>query len=88
VLNVYGFRPNDYSSSAVDEEGAPAIRETTFRDCSDNDDGYLMRLRHREHSKQSGSTSRSFEWDSNITDVSNMQCEKEYLHITSTDAGI
>jgi hypothetical protein len=39
VFDVYGFCPNDYSSSAIDEEGATALRETTVPDCLDNDGG-------------------------------------------------
>jgi hypothetical protein len=29
----------------------------------------------------------NFEWDSNVTDVSNVQLNKQVLHNTSTDAG-
>jgi hypothetical protein len=29
VVAVYGFGPNDYSLSGINEEGAPAICETT-----------------------------------------------------------
>jgi hypothetical protein len=32
VFDVSGFRPNDYSSSAIDEEGVSSLRETTVRD--------------------------------------------------------
>jgi hypothetical protein len=87
VFDVYGFCPNDYSSSAIDEEGAPALRETTIRDCSDSDGGYSIGCRRGVCSKQSTATSRSFEFDSNVIDVSDLHLEKRLLHNTSTDAG-
>jgi hypothetical protein len=88
VFDVYGFCPNNYFLSAIDEEGAPAIRETTVRDCSDSDGGYSIGCRRGDHSKQSAATSRSFECDSNVADVSDWQLEKHDLHNTSTDAGM
>jgi hypothetical protein len=39
VFNVYGFDPNDCSSSAINKEGASAIGEPTFLDGSDSDGG-------------------------------------------------
>jgi hypothetical protein len=39
VFDVYRFCQNDSSSSPIDEEGAPAIREKTFQGCSDIDGG-------------------------------------------------
>jgi hypothetical protein len=88
VFDVYGFCPNDYSLSAIDEEGASALRETTVRDCSDSDGGYSIGCRRGDRSKQSAATSRSFEFDSNVTDVSDGQLEKQDLHNISTDDGI
>jgi hypothetical protein len=87
IFDVYGSCPNDYSSSAIDEEGAPALRETTVRECSYNNGGYSIGWRRGDPSKQSAATSRSFEFDSNITDISDLQLEKQDLHSTSTDAG-
>jgi hypothetical protein len=87
VFDVYEFRPTDYSSSAIDEEGASALRETASRYCSESDGGYSIGWRSGDRSKQSAATSRSFEWNSNVTDVSDMQEEKHVLHSTSTDAG-
>jgi hypothetical protein len=80
--------PNDYLSSATAEEGAPAICETTFKDCSDSNGGKSIGCRRGDRSKQPTSTSRRFERVSNVTDVSDMQLEKQNLHTTSTDAGI
>jgi hypothetical protein len=87
VFNVDGFYSNDYSSSAIDEEGVPALRETTVRDCSDSDSGYSIGCRRDDPSKHFSATSRSFEFDSNVIDVSDQQLEKHSLHSTSTDAG-
>jgi hypothetical protein len=87
VFNVSGYCPNDYSSSAIDEKDVPALRETIVRDCSESDGGYSIGWRSGDRSKQSAATSRSFEWNSNVTDVSDMQEEKHVLHSTSTDAG-
>jgi hypothetical protein len=87
VFDVYGFCPNDYSSSAIDEEGAPALRETTIRDWLDSDGGYSIGCRRGDRLKQSAATSRNFEFDSNVTDVSDLQLEKQELHSTSTDDG-
>jgi hypothetical protein len=66
VFDVYGFCPNDYSSSAIDEEGAPALREATIQDCSDSDGGYSIGWRHSDPLNQFTATSRNFEFDSNI----------------------
>jgi hypothetical protein len=87
VLDVYGFCPNDYTSSAIDEESAPALRETTVWDCPDSDGGYSIEWRRNDPLKQSVTTSRSFEFDSNVTDVSNLHEEKHNLQSTSTDVG-
>jgi hypothetical protein len=86
IFDQYGSYPNDHSSSAIDEEGAPALCETIVRDCSDNDGGYSIGWRRGDRSKQSAATSRSFEWDSNVTNVSDLQSENQCLHRISTDA--
>jgi hypothetical protein len=73
IFNVDGFYSNDYSSSAIDEEGVPALRETTVQDRSDSDGGYSIGCKRGESSKQFVATSRSFEFDSNVIDVSDLQ---------------
>jgi hypothetical protein len=88
VFDVYGRFSNGYSSSAIDEEGVPALRETTVQDCSNSDGGYSIGCRRGDPSKQFAAPSRSFEFDSNVTDVSDVQLEKQDLHSISTDAGI
>jgi hypothetical protein len=52
VFDVYEFCSTDYSSSAIDEESAPAIRETTFQDWLDSDSGESIGCRHDDCSKQ------------------------------------
>jgi hypothetical protein len=79
--------PNDYPSSAIDEEGAPATCGTTFKDCSDSDGGQLIGWRRGDLSKQSAPTSRKLEGALNVTEGSDLQLEKQALHTTSTDAG-
>jgi hypothetical protein len=87
VFNVYGFYSNDYSSSAIDEEGVPALRETTVQDRSDSDGGYLIGCKRGDSSKQFVATSRSFERGSKVTEISDLHLEKHLLQSISTDAG-
>jgi hypothetical protein len=71
VFDVYGFCSNDYSSSTIDEDGA--LLEMAVGDCLDSDRGYSIGWRRGDHLKQSATTSRNFEFDSNVTDVSDSQ---------------
>jgi hypothetical protein len=87
VFNVSRFHPNDYSLSAHDEEGAPALRLTTVRDRLDSDGGYLIGCRRDDRLKQFAATLHSFEFDSNVTDGSDVQLEQHFMQSTSTDAG-
>jgi hypothetical protein len=73
VFDVYWSCPNDYSLSAIDDECVSAVCETIVWDCSDSDGGYSIGCRYGDHLKQSAATSRSFEWDSNVIDVSDWQ---------------
>jgi hypothetical protein len=70
----------------IDEEITQAIGETTFWDCSDSNDGYLIGCRHADHFKQSAPTSHRYQGISKVTDVSDVQFENECLHTTLTDA--
>jgi hypothetical protein len=88
VFDIYVFCSNGYSSSTIDEEGAPVICETTCHGCSDNHGGKSIDWRHGDCSKQSASTFRNFEEVSNVTDVSDWLLEKQELNTTSTDVGI
>jgi hypothetical protein len=54
----------------------------------DSDDGYSIGSRRGDPAKVFGATSHSFDRDSNVTDVSDVQFEKHHLQSTSTDAGI
>jgi hypothetical protein len=84
---VYELSQSSHSSSAIDKEGGRAPRKTAIRDRLSSDSGYLIGRKHSDRAKESAATSRSFESDSNVIDVSDTQDEKQDLQSTSTDDG-
>jgi hypothetical protein len=87
ILAVYGLSPNGYSLSAIDEESARVPCGTAARGYSYNDGGYTIGCRRGEPAKESTVSSRSFESDSNVTDVSDLHSEKHDLQSISTEEG-
>jgi hypothetical protein len=67
---IDGLSQNGHSSSAIDEEGARAPDKTAIRDRSSSDGGYSIGCKTGDRTKESAATSRSFEFDSNVIDVS------------------
>jgi hypothetical protein len=87
ILDVYKLSPNDCSSSAIDESEVQASGETNVRDCSTNDGRYSIGRRQVDHAKESVVTLGSFEFDSNVIDIRDLQLEKYDVQNISTDVG-